>query len=1443
MKRLFRFRKAFAAVAAVFLGLYPSQSVWSQDDNSGKLSTTTQMFLSELNGTLSLERDTKAERELNLLPLEVDSRLKGKNAGRIYAAPDTINGRAYIAAFVRVSSGSGVSELENEGVIVQEQFDNGLLTTLIPVDKIGDVAAIGSVSRINVSPLMQPATHIAREKTNVDDVLTQSSDAVSAGLKQIYDGKGVVMGVIDDGIDFQHIAFKDANGNSRIKRAYVYDGSSAKEYTSITSSSPTTDDSGSDHGTHTSTTAGGSSVIVSGSTVTVTSDHSKATYGGMAPGSDLYLAGVKDLYTTYITNAFKKICDYADSQNQPVVISNSWGSQMGPHDGTGDMADVINQYFGDSHPNHIALFASSNDGGKPKDGEGGGYHLTGTASSSSPLGGVLRSSYYSNTDAGYYYYGTISNAWARSSSVSSLSCKIYVLNASTGTVLTTVSVSPTSSGSQVSGLSSYYSGTLVAYKDYISSNKTQILLYTSGLTSRSTSQTTKDGSTYYKSNYTLAVEFYPSSGSSAIDVWGGNYCYLTDYLSTSGHSWKAGTDDGCVSDEATMTNVIPIGAYVSANTWTDYNGTSHDMSSTFTMGDIAYFSSWQTANGGPSGTMIPWITAPGARLAAGVNHYSTSYTTGSSKEDRVNANTTYPYAMMQGTSMATPTAAGIVALWLQAAKEVGKELTVNDVKEIMKETAINDSYTTTGANKDHFGNGKIDALAGVKYILGAVSEPTIKTDVEELSFEGYTGETHIKTVSVTGLNLEGNVTISKSGADVFTVDKTEVSQTSAESGTTITVTWKPVAAGTQTGTVTLSSPNAGDVVVSLTGTAEVAVPTLGVDKESIDFAARLDTEVSKTLSVNGSHLSGDVKVVLNDENGVFGVSATTLAASDVEEGAAIDVTFQSAAEGNFTASLLISSEGAETIEVALTAKARDGGTASDSYLNVANYATIDDAGWNTSYVNNLYKYTEYPNDEVAWLTLPVYGAWVGVYYNSHPQQWIESSLTTSNAYAGVKWTYTPTSTNPYNGSSAYFTSTTARVMGYNSSNNTTKKAVSFYVTNATAVKALGLGASKASSTYPAALRVYECTLNDDGTLTAATTAAKNATSASTSTSTTFTLDITGLDASKIYKVEASVYRGYIYEIGFQTPIEAGDPELIADPTDLTFDEIEAGKTTTQTFDVLGTALKGDVTLTLNDASGVFSLDETTVSKADAQAGKTVTVTFAPQEKGDYTGTVTVSSTGVEDITVTLNATAQRATPDYFDVTISSAGLTTLYLDFPVEIPYDTYDPDLLGVFYIYGLDGTEMKAARLNTIIPAYTGVIIQGNSGTYRFPKSAQPGSLKYSTLLSGSTETITVKEALEKAGSTGTVMTLGRGSDSYINFYRYSGKTLAAYKAFFIYEGGVGVSSLSIGTNGGATGIRSLDADDGNQGWYTVQGQKLNGTPTRKGVYIHNGKAVTVR
>jgi hypothetical protein len=70
----------------------------------------------------------------------------------------------------------------------------------------------------------------------------------------------------------------------------------------------------------------------------------------------------------------------------------------------------------------------------------------------------------------------------------------------------------------------------------------------------------------------------------------------------------------------------------------------------------------------------------------------------------------YPYGPMSGTSMACPTAAGIIALWLQA----NPELTLDDVKDVLAHSCDNDEFTAK--NPARWGYGKINAKKGLDYI-------------------------------------------------------------------------------------------------------------------------------------------------------------------------------------------------------------------------------------------------------------------------------------------------------------------------------------------------------------------------------------------------------------------------------------------------------------------------------------------------------------------------------------------------------------------------------------------------------------------------------------------------------------------------------------------------------------------------------------------------------
>ena len=835
------------SVALFVMFIVSTMMLWSQEMNE-KFSMTTQMFMNELREQ-ALQQKNGPRRSPRL---QLPDNIRMQKSRRLIASPDTIGDVAYISCFIHLKDTEDLSQMHSLGVEVEETFEGqNFVTARVPVKELVALADIDNVTRIKVAQQMRPLTDVARQTTNVDDLLTQSSDAITSGVTSQYDGSGVVLGIIDTGIDFQHITFKDKDGKSRIKRAYVFNGSSAREYSTITSSSPTTDDNAEDHGTHTASTAGGSSVIVSGSTVTVTDNHASATYGGIAPGADLYLAGIYGLNETYLANALKKMVTYADGQGKPLVVSNSWGSGWGPRDGTGEWARLVGQYFGDSHPNHIILFASSNDAGHRTGNEGGGFFVKKkSVSSSSPLGTIIRT----DGAGGSYYQGLIACAWNASNS-NRLCCKLHVLDGS-GAIKRTWTI--TSTTTSLNGLSKYYYGSMDIYIEQDNGKYSLALYSEEGLQS--------------EDNYTLALEVYPADGSAHVNMWAGDWSYFTNHLTTSGHKWMAGTDDMCVSDEATIPDAISVGAYVSKKKWRAHNGSTYS-SNYYTVGDIAYFSSYATADQSPTGLAYPWITAPGARLAAGVNHYHTasidnySYYGSSYNSDLVVNNSNYPYAMMEGTSMSTPVAAGIVALWLQAAKSVEKDLTVNDVKNIMEQTAITDNYTT-GSNATHFGKGKIDALAGIQYILASSTLPLIMPSTANINFTSkYAPDlSKTETITVRGKNLETDINITlHDPSGTFSVSDLSIPVAVAETGTDITVTWAPTTISETTATLILSSNGADDVVINLTGSV------------SLDQTYALVTDAS-TLAAGDkiliTYINGDDKYVLSSTQRTSNRAAT-----------------------------------------------------------------------------------------------------------------------------------------------------------------------------------------------------------------------------------------------------------------------------------------------------------------------------------------------------------------------------------------------------------------------------------------------------------------------------------------------------------------------------------------------------------------------------------------
>ncbi len=1277
-------------------------------------------------------------------------------AGGGFALPEKVNGVEMVEAFIKLT-GKSTTQLESKGVIVNVRYDT-FVTAKIPVDRIVEISELDEVDQIDVAQQMQIATDIASDVTNANKAWYGTDN----GLCSDYDGSGVVLGVVDTGIDFQHIAFKDESGNTRIKAAYLPGASSGgssvsyggRQYTGSQLSSLSYDTKSESHGTHTSTTAGGS-------TVSIDDNH---VYTGMAPKSDLVLVGCGDyLYNTYIANGLTYIKNYADTHNQPCVVNLSLGSQNGPHDGTGQLLEAYNSFTSNgTAKGRVICVATANDAG-------GNMYYGGTATTSTPAATSLEFCRYSNLNGTYSYNETVQSGysyitlqslyhvWPRTAGAQ-LKFQFVVIDKQTKSIVATATaLTPTSSnGTSVSlgnEWSNYFSSASISVSRSQDpySNKYCYAIQVKGTTKESSSSMSTDANGNLISRYAVGMLVYSTSGTTKFDCWGMDSYRMSEFMdidfigSYGNYNFTNGSDECSVASSATAVGTVTVGAYVTRKMVETSNNISYTEEE-YTVGDIASFSCYSTGCG-PDGKVYPDIAAPGAILIAGVNRYDTSnYPSSTSSSDAgeymtiINASDGSRYGSMSGTSMATPTATGIVALWLQA----NNNLTVNDVKQVMQATAAKDAFTS-GTNGAHFGaNGKIDALAGLQYIAPCGSR--ITATPAELAFdETFVGTTPAptKTFNVKGVNLQGNITLTLNDPNgVFSIDATSVTQTQAAAGKDITVTFTPKAASNYQATITLASTGAEAVTVTLTATGKTYVPEIITEPEALTLQAKLNESATGTFSVLAAHLTGNVTLTLNDPYNGFSLDKTTITKAEAEDICDVTVTFTPHAATNYAATITLASPGAESVTVNLTGKvqlpfimaepeelqleaklnepgtgkftvmgenltgnvtltlgdpdgvftldkttitkaqaeaangcevnvtftplamtdynttitlsspgaepvtiilngsplkpyfvfdpeeltfnaatdepvsktvqilaeniygdvelsledpsgvfslsttsipaaeaedlaevtitfcaenegtyegylilttpwgeddeyvkltaiANDGGTASDNYLNIAKYATIDQAGWKSSYASNLssfYKYKEYPDDCEAWLTLSVYGAWTGVYYNNNPQKWIKSNLTTTNNVNGSQsWD----ATDIYWGSSSYFSSE-PKFFGNTTTNSSSNRTVTFYVTNATGIKLLGLNNSNSSSSwswgnsYPTKMDVYECTKNEDGSLTPSSSAFKSFSDATNNA--TIDFSATGMTAEKIYQVVVSVSRGKLFEIGFCTPL-------------------------------------------------------------------------------------------------------------------------------------------------------------------------------------------------------------------------------------------------------------------------------------------------------------------
>ncbi|MCL2133069.1 MAG: M6 family metalloprotease domain-containing protein [Bacteroidales bacterium] len=158
-----------------------------------------------------------------------------------------------------------------------------------------------------------------------------------------------------------------------------------------------------------------------------------------------------------------------------------------------------------------------------------------------------------------------------------------------------------------------------------------------------------------------------------------------------------------------------------------------------------------------------------------------------------------------------------------------------------------------------------------------------------------------QTIAVSGTNLTGNISYAKGGADAdaFTITQ---SSWNAASGGTLSVTFSPSAIRTYNATITISSPNAEDKVISLSGAGVAAQSVTGVNLDMTTLTLNVGNTEQLTATVLPENAADQTVSWSSNNTARATVSNTGLVTAISAGTAVVTVTTQ---DGGYTASCTV----------------------------------------------------------------------------------------------------------------------------------------------------------------------------------------------------------------------------------------------------------------------------------------------------------------------------------------------------------------------------------------------------------------------------------------------------------------------------------------------------------------------------------------------------------
>jgi len=619
---------------------------------------TTMPLMAQDNNTKSLRR----EKARTMSKLDARARQQFTNNDKV------------ISAIIDAEDGDSILDRLQEHCVSLKKLPNGKILARIKTDSLEKVNNIKGVKKIRGSRKMKLRMDSVRSDVNANEAHE------GYNLDSPFTGKGVIIADIDEGFQYDHPAFLDSAGNSRILWTWDRSGYNDGIVTYPTTEIPSGTDSYtsyevSGHGTHVTGIAAGSKT-------------GSSKYYGIAPEADIVMVS-SPLDNSEILEDVDYIFHYADSVGKPCIINMSFGEYTRGRDGKDDYFLSIDDAILENKGRMVTM-AAGNEADYV-------FHTAHTFTSNEDTVRAL----FSRPSSNYGYINEI-DMWCRTADgAKHFYYEPFIYNTKSQSTKELSSDKKERYLEEDDGIDEYnsrqYYYLAVTDDDIFSSSSDD---RHSGPGSSSTSSSSR--------NNVLGIKLWGDLGYT-IDIWG-----TPDY--SEDEIFIEGPDDTYLSGDADYTlcnnsnEALVVTAHNTKNKWKSLSGESYT-DNNFPIGEHTYW-----AGMGPSFAENPKpdVSAPGCYVVAAIQNYDNFSEYASTTVDKVTYNgKKYYYEAMSGTSMASPVVCGAVAIWLQA----NPDLTAAQIRYIVANTSTHDDFTGYDTWNKTFGYGKINVYEGLKAAL------------------------------------------------------------------------------------------------------------------------------------------------------------------------------------------------------------------------------------------------------------------------------------------------------------------------------------------------------------------------------------------------------------------------------------------------------------------------------------------------------------------------------------------------------------------------------------------------------------------------------------------------------------------------------------------------------------------------------------------------------